>query len=89
MLEQIPVNEKLKKWIDDISETFGGLEICSIEAVVAKDGKEHIIEACLLFSLANNLIENFQTYISLHRYVDRHCHCWANHKKRIVGTLQN
>ncbi|KAI2801800.1 Asparaginyl-tRNA synthetase, cytoplasmic (Asparagine--tRNA ligase) (AsnRS), partial [Blomia tropicalis] len=34
LLEQIPVNEKLKKWIDDISETFGGLEICSIEAVV-------------------------------------------------------
>ena len=46
LLEQVPVSEKLKKWIDDIAESFGGLEICSIEAVVAKDGKEHILEVC-------------------------------------------
>ena len=44
LLEQIPVSEKLKKWIDDISDAFGGLEMCSIEAVVDKDSKEHIIE---------------------------------------------
>ena len=44
LLEQVPVSEKLKKWIDDISDTFGSLDICSIEAVVAKDGKEHILE---------------------------------------------
>lgn len=42
----MPVSEKMKRWIDDISELFGGLEICSIEAVVAKDGKEHILEVC-------------------------------------------
>lgn len=46
MLESVPVSERLKKWIDDVSETFGGLEICSIEAVVAKDGKENILKVC-------------------------------------------
>ena len=44
LLEQIPVSEKLKKWIDDISDTFGCLDVCAIEAVVGKDGREHIIE---------------------------------------------
>ena len=27
-----------------ISQLFGGLSICSLEAVVARDGKEYIIE---------------------------------------------
>ena len=46
LLEQVPVSEKMKRWIDDISEMFGGLEICSVEAVVGKDGKEYILEVC-------------------------------------------
>ena len=48
LLEQIPVNEKFKQWIDDISETFGGLEMCSIEAVITKENKEQIIEVGLV-----------------------------------------
>lgn len=46
LLEQVPVSEKMKRWIDDTSEMFGGLEICSVEAVVGKDGKEYILEVC-------------------------------------------
>jgi len=44
ILEEIPVNDKYRSWIDAVSEMFGGLTICSLEAVVAKDGKEFIIE---------------------------------------------
>jgi len=44
ILEEVPVTDKYKVWIDAVSEMFGGLQICSLEAVVAKDGKEYIIE---------------------------------------------
>lgn len=44
VLEEIPVLERYKIWIDKVSEMFGGLDICSLEAVVAKDDSEHIIE---------------------------------------------
>lgn len=44
ILEEVPVQEKYKGWIDQVSQMFGGLSICSLEAVVAKDGTEVIIE---------------------------------------------
>jgi len=44
ILEEVPVQEKHKGWIDQVSQMFGGLALCSLEAVVAKDGKEYIIE---------------------------------------------
>jgi len=44
ILEEVPVQDKHKEWIDQVSQMFGGLSICSLEAVVAKDGKEYIIE---------------------------------------------
>lgn len=43
-MEQQPINEKYKKWIDDVSELFGGLDICSLEGVIGKDGKEYILK---------------------------------------------
>jgi len=44
ILEEVPVQDKHKAWIDQVSQMFGGLALCSLEAVVAKDGKEYIIE---------------------------------------------
>ena len=44
ILEEINVEPRYKTWIDEISVMFGGLDICSIEVMVAKDGKEYIIE---------------------------------------------
>jgi synapsin len=44
MLEQIPMNNKYKIWIDEVSKLFGGLDIFSIEIVVGQDSKEYIID---------------------------------------------
>jgi len=44
ILEEVPVQDKYRLWIDQVSEMFGGLDICSLEAVVGKDGQEVIIE---------------------------------------------
>ncbi|TDG43849.1 hypothetical protein AWZ03_009713 [Drosophila navojoa] len=46
MLEQITLTEKYKTWVDEISELFGGMEVCGLSVVVGKDGREYIISAC-------------------------------------------
>ncbi|XP_055337620.1 synapsin-like [Paramacrobiotus metropolitanus] len=43
MLEQVPLQEKFRMWLDECSRVFGGLDVFAIEAVVGKDGQEHII----------------------------------------------
>lgn len=40
----MPVTEKYKKWLDDVAEIFGGLDIVTVEALAAKDGSETIYE---------------------------------------------
>ncbi|TMW43299.1 hypothetical protein DOY81_011621, partial [Sarcophaga bullata] len=45
MLEQITLTEKYKSWVDEISELFGGMEVCGVSVVVGKDGREYIIKA--------------------------------------------
>ena len=44
ILEEVPVQEHHKTWINAVSQLFGGLEICSLEALVTKDNREIIIE---------------------------------------------
>ncbi|XP_055699619.1 synapsin isoform X2 [Phlebotomus papatasi] len=45
MLEQIAMTDRYKHWIDEISELFGGMEVCGLSVGVAKDGKEYILSA--------------------------------------------
>ena len=44
MLEQLPVTERYRAWIDAVAQQFGGLDLCALEVLVAKDGREHIME---------------------------------------------
>lgn len=43
-IQEVPVQDKYKVWIEEVSSLFGGLELCSLEAVVDTAGKEYIIE---------------------------------------------
>lgn len=44
MLEQVPVNERYKMWIDEASQIFGGLDVVSLIAIIGRDGREYIID---------------------------------------------
>lgn len=44
MLEQVAVTERYRSWVDQVSQLFGGLDICALELLVSKDGKEYIME---------------------------------------------
>lgn len=44
VLEPLVMTERYKTWLQDVSDQFEGLEMCSIEAVIDKEGKEFIIK---------------------------------------------
>jgi len=44
------VVRRFRVWADECSQLFGGLDIVGIQAIVGKDGREYILEVCLLHS---------------------------------------
>lgn len=42
MLEQMPVSDKHKMWIEEISKMFGGLVLCEISFLVDRNGVEYL-----------------------------------------------
>ena len=38
-IKEVSVQDRYKKWIDEAASIFGGLELCSIEAIVDTAGK--------------------------------------------------
>ena len=48
-IQEVTVQDKYKKWIDEASSIFGGLELCSLEAIVDGAGVYLEIIAVVLY----------------------------------------
>ena len=73
VLEDIPMNDIYKQWIDEIAKMFGGLDIVAIEVLHADDNNEYIVEV-------NDIPGNF--YILAEKQTYFFPHFVTNEKKR-------
>ncbi|XP_065569525.1 synapsin-like isoform X2 [Artemia franciscana] len=44
MLEQVAMTERYKSWLDAAADALGNLDLCEMEVLLGRDGKESIIE---------------------------------------------
>ncbi|CAF4427480.1 unnamed protein product, partial [Adineta steineri] len=54
-------------WIDEVSQIFGGLDICAVEIVQSNDGKEFIIDVndCTMQLVGETYEEDYQSIAKL------------------------
>ena len=78
MLEQTAMTEKYRSWIEAVSSQFGGLDLCALEVLVARDGREIIMELndCALPLLGDSQEEDRRliSELVLHRMNVSHTH---------------
>ena len=43
-LKQLEMSGRYRLWLDEVSQIFGGLDMCAMEIVQSNTGKEYIIE---------------------------------------------
>ncbi|CAF1117716.1 unnamed protein product [Adineta steineri] len=67
VIEQIELTERYRLWIDEVSQIFGGLDICAIEIVQSNDGKEFIIDVndCTMQLVGETYEEDYQSIAKL------------------------
>ncbi|CAF1020720.1 unnamed protein product [Adineta steineri] len=67
VIEQIELTERYRLWIDEVSQIFGGLDICAVEIVQSNDGKEFIIDVndCTMQLVGETYEEDYQSIAKL------------------------
>ncbi|CAF0828289.1 unnamed protein product [Rotaria sp. Silwood1] len=67
IIQQIEMTDRYRLWIDEVSQIFGGLDICAIEVIKSINGKEYIIKIndCTMQLLKETQEEDCQSIAEL------------------------
>lgn len=44
VLEELPITDYYRLWVDECAKLFGGIDILAVDAIHTNDGKEYILE---------------------------------------------